>query len=213
VLRAVLPAGLLGGSLLLVGAAMLLTDQDGGVRLLGATLALLGLLALLPVALVAAPVGSPRVRRDDTGTTVLGSTLPQRLLVVAAVLLTLAATIMAGAVTSPEVLGGGTVRRPTPGLLLVLWPGAAWAWFVALRGRNRQELTVVGDEVTVCRGRESRTVRARRDEVAVGTGGPADRQTVRVGPPADPEPLVLGARHFGTTPRALADALREALPR
>ncbi len=210
--RGLVSCVLLAGFLVPVGTAMALSDPDPGVRLLGATLLLGGLLALLPLPLLRPATRPPTVSRDGSTTTVHGSPLLQRLAVAAALLLTLAATTMTGALSSPAVLDGGTSRRPTPLLFLVLWAGAAWAWFVVARGRNRQSLQVDDDVVTLHRGPERLACPTTRAQVQVGQGTPAARNTVRVESDTDPG-LTLGARHFGTSAPQLADTVRDALGR
>ncbi|MDR6118182.1 hypothetical protein QE370_001366 [Aeromicrobium sp. SORGH_AS981] len=203
---------LLAGFLLPVGTAMALSDPDPGVRLLGATLLLCGLLFLLPLPLLRPAPRPPAVTRDGGTTTVHGSPLIQRLALAAAVLVTLAATTMTGALSSPAVLDGGTSRRPTPLFFLVLWAGAVWAWFVVVRGRNRQDLRIAGGEVTLTRGREQLTCQVTRAQVAVGQGTPSARNTVQVGSDVAPG-FTVGARHFGTSAPQLAEAIRAALRR
>ncbi|ALX03474.1 hypothetical protein [Aeromicrobium erythreum] len=210
--RGLVSCVLLAGFLVPVGAAMALSDPDPGVRLLGATLLLGGLLALLPLPLLRPATRPPEVSRDGGTTTVHGSPLVQWLAVAAAVLLTLAATTMTGALSSPAVLDGGTSRRPTPLLFLVLWAGAAWAWFVVVRGRNRQTLQVDDDVVTLHRGRQRLACPTTRAQVHVGQGTPGARNTVRVESDADPG-FTVGARHFGTSAAQLAEAVRAALRR
>ncbi|MCX6405383.1 MAG: hypothetical protein NTV28_00530 [Propionibacteriales bacterium] len=210
--RGLVSCVLLASFLLPVGTAMALTDADPGVRLLGVTLLLGGLLALLPLPLLRPATRPPTISRDGDTTTVHGSPLIQWLAVGAAVLLTLAATTMTGALSSPAVLDGGTSRRPTPLLFLVLWAGAAWAWFVVVRGRNRQSLRVGDDVVTWRRGREELVCSTTREQVRVGQGTPAARNTVLIGSGEEPG-LTVGSRHFGTSAPQLADAVRDALRR
>lgn len=210
--RGLVACVLLAGFLVPVGTAMALSDPDPGVRLLGATLLLGGLLALLPLPLLRPATRPPTVSQDGGTTTVHGSPLVQWLAVAAAVLLTLAAVTMTGALSSPAVLDGGTSRRPTLLLFLVLWAGAAWAWFVVVRGRNRQTLQVDDDVVTLHRGRQRLACPTTRAQVHVGQGTPGARNTVRVESDADPG-FTLGARHFGTSAPQLAEAVRAALRR
>lgn len=203
-----LPTGLLltGG-----GTAVAVTTDDPGELPLALVVALMGGAFLLGVVLVLLP-RRPVTPRDVDGTVVIdGSPWPWLLLVVLTVGTTVAAVLATAALAHPEILTQGSGRR-SPVVLLGLWPLAAWLWFVTVRGRTRQRVTVRDDVVTLHAGRRTTQVRATRRRVRVGTGTAVLAQSVVVRGPAQGSELVLASRLFGTTPEHLEDAVRAALP-
>ena len=200
------------GTLMLLGGSLVAVTATGGAVAMGAVVALMGAAFLLAVVYLALPSRPVVTRQVGDATLMDGSPWPWRFLVVVALGTTAAAVLGTIALGDPEVLASSSSRR-SPVVLLLLWPIAAWTWFVAVRGRTRQRIEVRGDVVTLHAGRRSTSVTATRRRVDVGRGSPARRRSVVVRGRADADELVLVARLFATTPDELADAVRAALPR
>lgn len=209
--KAVLVALPMGVVLLGAGTLMALTGADRGDLPMGIVVALMGAAFLMGVVAVVLPRRPVSPRVVDGSVVIDGSPWPWRMLAVLTLGTTVAAVVSTVALSYPEVLAERSGRR-SPVALLGLWPVGGWLWFVTVRGRARQRVTVRGDVVTLQEGRRSTQVRATRRRVRVGSGDTARSQSVVVRGPARDGELVLASRSFATTPEHLSDALRAALP-
>lgn len=209
--RKVVLIGMPMGLLMTGGGVLMAATASGGDAPMGATVGLMGAAFLMAVVYILLPRRPVTPRIVDGSIVIDGSPWPWRFLCVLTVGTTAAAVLATIALGDPSVLGDSSGRR-SPVVLLGLWPVGAWLWFVTVRARTRQRVTVRGDVVTLHEGRRSTQVRATRRRVGVGSGDTARSQSVVVRGPAREGELVLASRSFATTPEHLVDALRAALP-